>query len=112
MPIHPEMKDLYPADWAEISRRIRFERARGRCEECGAEQGQPHPQTGSKVILSTAHLDHNPANNAEHNLAAWCQKCHNSYDAAKRHSNRLRRAKDAAGQLRLFDDPPPQEMRR
>ena len=64
MPIHPEMKDLYPADWAELSRRIRFERAGGRCEECGAEQGQPHPQTGSKVILSTAHLDHNPANNA------------------------------------------------
>ena len=24
MPIHPQMKDLYPADWAELSRRIRL----------------------------------------------------------------------------------------
>ena len=64
------------------------------------------------MILSTAHLDHNPANNAEHNLAALCKKCHSTYDAAKRQSNRLRREKDAAGQLRLFDEPPAKEMRR
>ena len=25
----------YPADWHEISLRIRYERARGRCEKCG-----------------------------------------------------------------------------
>lgn len=29
----------YPANWAEISRRIRFERAQGRCEQCGVEHG-------------------------------------------------------------------------
>ena len=47
MPIHPEMKDLYPDDWADISHRVRFERAHGRCEWCGAEHGRPHPVTGS-----------------------------------------------------------------
>lgn len=29
----------YPPDWHEISRRIRFERAKGRCEWCGAPNG-------------------------------------------------------------------------
>lgn len=32
MPIRPENRDKYPPDWAEISRRIRFERAGGQCE--------------------------------------------------------------------------------
>ena len=102
MPIHPSMKALYPPDWAEISQKIRFVRARGRCEWCNAAHGQPHPQTGSKVFLTTAHLDHNPANNSESNLAALCQKCHNTYDAGKRHANRKHRAQAAAEQLRLF----------
>lgn len=102
MPIHPSMKELYPPDWGKISRRIRFGRARGRCEWCGAAHGRPHPVTGSQVFLTTAHLDHNPANNSEGNLAALCQKCHNTYDAPKRHSNRKHRALAAAGQLPLL----------
>ena len=73
MPIHPSLKDLYPSNWTEISQNIRFERARGHCEWCGAVHGQPHPETGSRVILATAHLDHNPANNAADNLAALCK---------------------------------------
>lgn len=35
MPIRPENRARYPKDWAVISRRIRFERAGNRCEECG-----------------------------------------------------------------------------
>lgn len=38
MPIRPENRDRYPRDWKQISERIRFERAQGRCEcegECG-----------------------------------------------------------------------------
>ena len=104
MPIHPSLKNLYPPDWGKISRRIRFGRARGRCEWCGAAHGRPHPETGSRVILATAHLDHNPANNSESNLAALCPKCHNTYDAGKRHANRKHRALAAAGQLKLFGD--------
>lgn len=29
----------YPKDWKEISHRIRFERAKGACEQCGAAHG-------------------------------------------------------------------------
>ena len=86
MPIHPSMKDRYPDDWSSISRRIRFERADNRCEWCAAENYWPHPETGSKVVLTVAHLDHDPTNNADDNLAALCQLCHNTYDAPKRHS--------------------------
>ena len=84
MPINPENKKLYPADWKAISQRIRFVRAENRCEWCHAENYQPHPITGSKVVLTVAHLDHNPTNSNDANLAALCQKCHLSYDAAHR----------------------------
>ena len=36
MPILPEMRALYPDDWDDISRRIRFERAGNCCEWCAA----------------------------------------------------------------------------
>jgi len=65
---------LYPDDWEAISLRIR-ERAGWRCEWCEAEYGKPNPITGSIVVLSVAHLDHNPANCADDNLVALCQKC-------------------------------------
>lgn len=33
-------KSRYPSNWPEISRRIRFERAGGKCEWCGAPHGK------------------------------------------------------------------------
>lgn len=104
----PMNRKLYPPDWEQISQRIRYERAGNRCEWCGAENHQPHPITGSKVVLTVAHLDHNPGNNAEDNLAALCQRCHNRYDAPKRWKNarrtkyrKQRQRAEAAGQLGL-----------
>ena len=32
------------------------------------------------VVLATAHLDHDPANNAGRNLRALCQRCHILHD--------------------------------
>ncbi|MEU4578993.1 hypothetical protein [Nonomuraea sp. NPDC023979] len=92
MPIRPENKIRYPSDWPQISGRIRFERAAGRCEcvgECGhehgvrceARHGEPHPVTGSKVVLTTAHRNHAPEDCREENLFAACQRCHLAYDA-------------------------------
>jgi hypothetical protein len=40
MPIKPELRWFYPADWAQISRRVRFERAGGTCEGCGRPHGE------------------------------------------------------------------------
>jgi len=96
MPILPENRGKYPKDWPEISRRIRFERAGGRCEwkddgvRCQAMHGEPSPLTGSKVVLTTMHLDHDPANCDDDNLLAACQMHHNRYDRAHRNTTRKR----------------------
>lgn len=88
MPIKPENRALYPPNWKEISKHIRFERAGNRCEVCDCENYQPHPITGSRVVLTVAHLDHDPTNNDETNLKAMCQRCHNRYDAKHRKQTR------------------------
>jgi hypothetical protein len=42
----------------------------------------------TKVVLATAHLDHNPTNNRARNLKALCQRCHMLHD---REEHRRRR---------------------
>lgn len=101
MPIRTENKDRYPANWKEVSRAIRVGRAGNRCEKCGAENGRPHPLTGARVVLTVAHLDHTPENCAETNLRAWCQRCHNGYDARHRAAGKKQRAAARGGQKEL-----------
>lgn len=119
MPIRPENRHRYPSNWPEISLRIRTIRAAGRCEchgECGRRthtgrcpntNGGTAYGTGSKVVLTVAHLDHTPENCHDDNLRAMCQGCHLHYDR-QHHAEtraRTRRAEiEAAGQLAL--DPP------
>ena len=40
MPIRRELRDRYPPHWPELSKRVRFERAGGRCQRCGRPHGQ------------------------------------------------------------------------
>src|SRR3546814_13436917 len=40
MPIMAEHRLLYPIDWPELPRAIRFGRANGRCEHCHRPHGQ------------------------------------------------------------------------
>ncbi len=109
MPIRPERKHLYPADWPEISRKIR-DRAGNRCEgspaypDCRAANGESHPDTGSIVVLTVGHLNHDPRDCRDENLRAWCQKCHNFYDMPTRAKNRKLakiRMLEENGQLRI-----------
>lgn len=103
MPIRPENRSRYPADWKLRSRFVRFVRAKGFCEWCGAEHGKPHPVTGSKVILTTAHVfDDRPEASSLLNLAALCQKCHNGHDAKSRRQGIAERRESASPQHRLF----------
>jgi 5-methylcytosine-specific restriction endonuclease McrA len=54
-----------------------------------------------RIVLTVAHLDHQPENCADENLRAWCQRCHNRYDASERRRGiKMRlRATMAAGDL-------------
>lgn len=85
MPIKPENKHRYPPDWKAIRARI-LDRAGHRCEgsprypDCRARNHEPHPVTGSRVVLTIAHLDHTPEHCDPSNLRAWCQRCHLTYD--------------------------------
>jgi len=66
-----------------------------------AELRPPRNTRSCFVVLSVAHLDHNPGNNAPENIAALCQRCHLVFDGAEHRRNaRLRRDRET-GQLRL-----------
>jgi hypothetical protein len=98
----PMDKRTYPANWNEISLDVRND-AKWRCEWCGAASKRPHPTTGSKVILTVAHLGTahedgtkgdktNKMDIRRENLAALCQRCHLNYDRDE-HANTRRKNK-------------------
>lgn len=126
MPIRPENLARYPKDWSTVVvPRIRA-RSGNRCEctgqcglfhhidppddmregRCRATQGQPHPTTGSTVVLTCMHLNHEPEDCRDENLLHGCQQCHNRYDAPKRRQGIKERARQALGIPDLFDAPP------
>lgn len=51
------------------------------------------------IVLTVAHLDHQPENCDYSNLKAMCQKCHNDYDRV--HRNETIRTSKNAGQLSI-----------
>ena len=55
---------------------------------CRAVNKEPHPITGSKVILTTAHIDQNKDNNRFSNLRRLCQRCHLTHDKEQHRLNR------------------------
>lgn len=97
----PFVKERYPADWKQISLRVR-DAAGWRCEFCGAENRQPHPVTGSRAVLTVAHLDHDTQNNERENLKALCQRCHLRHDAKQHAQTRRRNQALKKGQLSLL----------
>jgi len=90
MPVRPENAHHYKGKGWRMIRADILLRANNDCEgspaypHCRVSNRTIHPVTGSKVVLTIAHLDHNPENNDPANLRAWCQRCHNTYDAPTR----------------------------
>lgn len=132
MPIRPEMKARYPADWPDIRARIR-DRSGNRCEWCGVRNGavglrfpcgefrevngvtvaelaehydcDPSRARAIRIVLTVAHV-HNPdpADCRDENLAHLCQRCHNTHDAGHRASTRRQTIDRRRGQLQLFQE--------
>lgn len=118
----PMQRDRYPHNWTKISKDI-IQKAGNRCEWCGLRNHSigvrvsgkfvelPHLWPGQKttdgykvikIVLTVAHLDHNPSNCDRRNLRALCQKCHLDYDQKHHTANAAatrRRKREQAGQL-------------
>lgn len=123
----------YPKDWRAISLRIRA-RSGGQCEcegECGLHRTTPGPRrcierngeparwAKGKVVLTVAHLNHQPEDCRDENLKAMCQRCHLRYDADlhKRNSAATRREKlrnrelfGALAAINAFPPPRPEPL--
>lgn len=81
MPIKPENRGRYPANWAELATSIK-EAAGWVCEKCGKQCRRPGEKFDThRRTLTVAHLDHTPENCADDNLRPWCAPCHIRYDA-------------------------------
>ncbi len=79
MPIKKSQRDLYPPRrmWQGIRRR-RLESQDNRCLHCGVEN---YSVRGTAVVvLTVAHLDHDPGNNMVCNTPALCQRCRLHHD--------------------------------
>lgn len=74
--------------------------------EDGRELGFQLPQDADgkwvRVVLTVAHLDHQPENCADDNLRAWCQRCHNIYDMPMRKAGIAARARNKVAVADLF----------
>jgi len=98
MPINRDRMKLYPGgsihskEWKAFRAEL-LERAGHACEgtpqhpDCRAANGQPHPETGGRVVLTIAHMDHDESHADPARCRALCQRCHNKWDAGHRRIN-------------------------
>lgn len=104
----------YPENWAEISSRIRYERAEGQCEctgecalhigkRCTEMDGQPAKYARGKVVLTVAHKNNYKPDCRDENLFALCNRCHLRYDQNLhiRRGKENRQSAGAANQLEI-----------
>jgi len=84
MPIKPEQRKRYPETWKEISKRIRFGRARGRCECRGqcelGHDNDVHGQDGGRCgVLHATTIRREKANGALWQFAEYVPR-NSKYD--------------------------------
>lgn len=117
MPIKREKRRRYPASWERLRMIVRARAGEVRdgagrilvpcrCEgtaftpDCGAVNGEPHPVTGTRVIIQIAHLCHDESCERVPHLKALCQRCHLRYDrqhhAETAEKTRIKKRREAA----------------
>jgi 5-methylcytosine-specific restriction endonuclease McrA len=76
--------DIYASrHWKNLSRFVRFERARGYCEECGVGHGTISADGMAVVLLTCAHVNGESTDLRLENLRALCPRCHKLLDARR-----------------------------
>lgn len=114
MPISAERMKLYPGgsiyskEWKAFRASL-LDRAGNCCEgtpqhpECRAVNGEAHPETGGKVVLTIAHMDHDETHTDPERCRALCQRCHNKWDAPHRKVKAQRTRRLKSPQLDIED---------
>jgi 5-methylcytosine-specific restriction endonuclease McrA len=123
MPIKPENKKRYPADWKAIALQVKAD-ANWTCQRCGRPCKRPDQgwdefkeaialtewrhgiHKKARFILTVAHWpDHNPENCDRSNLHTWCSVCHLRMDSKQHVYNaaETRRLKREVDQLNLLE---------
>jgi hypothetical protein len=72
-------------------------------EFVGLTRGSEYDGRLVRVVLTVAHLDHQPENCSRDNLRALCQKCHNRYDAPMRAKGLSDRRRQESAVADMFD---------
>lgn len=134
MPIKPENRGRYPADWKAIVAKVR-ERSGDRCEgspafpDCRVPNGAVgYRQEGrwvqlgtsideaglacdaavddgykvTRIVLTTAHLNHQPEDCRMENLRHLCQRCHLHHDRQHHAETSAATRRARANTLELF----------
>lgn len=108
MPIRADRRALYPGggthskEWKAFRTEI-LQRAGNACEgtpinpECRAANSEVHPETGSRVVLTIAHMDHDERHADPARCRALCQRCHLRWDAQHHSRNAAATRRRAAG---------------
>lgn len=85
----PMDRTLYPDNWEEMALAAKIA-ANWTCQRCGVCRGDRQINRHGrlvKVVLTTAHLNHDPWN-PDADLEVMCWPCHAKYDAAHRRNQR------------------------
>lgn len=102
VPIRPEFRHFYGREWREEIRPRILARAGNKCERCGAaNKAIVRKRDGvnwTEIQLGVAHLNHDPSDRRDENLAALCRGCHLNYDRLHHKDSRSIR-KDAGRPL-------------
>ena len=122
----PMDRSKYPANWEEVSRLVRW-MAGQRCQFCGVRNGsqgfrmqsgafvllEPHHLCADyhwgvdwaarciRIVLTVAHLNHDPMDCRWENLRSLCQRCHLIWDRHHHARNAARTRDRKRGQMRL-----------
>jgi hypothetical protein len=114
MPIRADRMKLYPGggthskEWKAFRASL-LDRAGNACEgtpmhpDCRAPNGGKHPETGSKVVLTIAHMDHDESHADPERCRALCQRCHLRWDAKHHARNAALTRRRKARQIDVED---------